>query len=137
MGTLYLEVVTPEKLLISQEVQTVVAPGSLGEFGILEGHIPFLTGIMIGGIRYVSGEKKEYIAVTSGFVEVHDNKVSILVDSAEKAIEIDIERAQQSMERARKRLEKERGTEDIDFMRAELSLARAINRIKIAGKRLK
>ena len=135
MGTLYLEVVTPEKSLISQEVQTVVAPGSLGEFGILEGHIPFLTGIMPGEIRYVSEEKKEYVAVTSGFVEVHDNKVSILVDTAEKAAKIDIERAQQSMERARKRLEKERGAVDIDFMRAELSLARAINRIKIAGKR--
>ena len=135
MGTLYLEVVTPEKALVSEEVETVVAPGSLGEFGILEGHIPFLTGIMPGEIRYVSEGKKKYVAVTSGFVEVHDNKVTILVDTAEKALEIDLERAQQSMERARKRLEKERGAEDIDFMRAELALARAINRIKIAGKR--
>jgi F-type H+-transporting ATPase subunit epsilon len=74
------------------------------------------------------------MAITSGFAEVSDNKVSILVDSAEKAIDIDIERAQRALERARERLEKDRESEDIDFIRAELALKRAVSRMKVAKK---
>ena len=134
MGKLHLEVVTPEKVTVSEEVEIVVAPGTLGEFGILEGHVPFLSGIMPGEIRYTSNGQTKQIAVASGFAEVSDNKVSVLVDAAEKADEIDLERARQAMERARERLSKGRGTEDVDFLRAELSLKRAIARVKVAEK---
>jgi len=134
MGTVYLEVVTPERVVVSQQVETVVAPGSIGEFGVLEGHVPFLTGILPGELRYTTSGKTEYLAVTTGFAEVSDNKVSVLVDAAEKAQEIDVERARKAMERAKERLSKDRGTPDIDFLRAELALKRAIARIKVAQK---
>jgi len=134
MATLFLEVVTPEGLLASQEVDMVIAPGTDGEFGVLPGHINFLSGIVPGELRFDYGDKREYVAVTSGFAEVSDDKVSILVESAEKAIDIDIERAQLAMERARERLEKDRDAEDIDFARAESALKRAISRIKVAKK---
>jgi len=134
MGRLFLEIVTPEKIVVSQEVDSVVAPGTEGEFGVLQGHIHFLTGIVPGELRYNTGAGKESMAVTTGFAEVSNDKVSILVDAAEKAGEIDAERARQAMERARERLGKDRGAEDIDNLRAEASLTRAIVRIRIIEK---
>jgi len=134
MGRLFLEIVTPEKVLVSQEVDTVVAPGSEGEFGVLPGHIHFLSGIIPGELRYDAGTTKESMSVTTGFAEVSKDKVSILVDAAEKAGDIDIERAQGAMERARERLAKEKASEEIDFTRAETALKRAVSRIKVAEK---
>ena len=134
MGKLFLEIVTPEKTVVSQEVDTVVAPGTEGEFGVLPGHIHFLSGIVPGELRYDTGTTKEIMAVTTGFAEVSNDKVSILVEAAEKAQNIDKERARHAMERASERLAKDRGTEDIDFIRAEMALKRAIMRIKVAEK---
>jgi F-type H+-transporting ATPase subunit epsilon len=134
MALLHLEVVTPEKVLVSREVDTVVAPGTEGEFGILPGHIPFLSGILPGELRYEAEGKKEHMAVAEGFAEVSSDRVSVLVDAAEKATDIDIERAQSALERARERLAKERGEEDVDFLRAEAALRRAIIRLKVAQK---
>jgi F-type H+-transporting ATPase subunit epsilon len=133
MGNVLLEVVTPERSLISQEVESVVAPGSLGEFGVLEGHVPFLSGIVPGELRFTAGGKTERFAVASGFAEVSENKVSILVDAAERARDVDVERARKALERARERLAK-RGAEDLDFVRADAALRRAIARIKVAEK---
>ena len=134
MGRLYLEVVTPERVLVSQEVDTVVAPGTEGEFGVLPDHVLFLSGIVPGELRYTSGSVKDSMVVTTGFAEVSNNKVSVLVDAAEKTGEIDRERAQQAIERARERLAKERGSEDVDFIRAELALKRAIARVNAVDK---
>ncbi len=134
MGNLFLEIVTPERVVVSQQVDIVVAPGSLGEFGVLQGHVPFLTGILPGELRYSADGKTEYLAVTTGFAEVSDNKVSVLVDAAEKATEIDVERARRAMERAKERLAKDRGSPDLDFHRAEMALKRAMARIKVAEK---
>ena len=134
MGKLFLEIVTPEKTVVSQEVDTVVAPGTEGEFGVLPGHIHFLSGIVPGELRYHTGTTKEIMAVTTGFAEVSNDKVSILVEAAEKAQNIDKERARQAMERANERLAKDRETEEIDFIRAEMALKRAIMRIKVAEK---
>ncbi|MGD8386600.1 MAG: F0F1 ATP synthase subunit epsilon [Desulfobacteraceae bacterium] len=134
MAMLHLEVVTPERVLVSRDVDTVVAPGTEGEFGILPGHIPFLSGILPGELRYEAEGKKEYMAVVDGFAEVSEDRVSILVDAAEKAMEIDIERAKNAMERARERLARERGVEDVDFTRAEAALKRAMIRLKVAEK---
>jgi F-type H+-transporting ATPase subunit epsilon len=134
MGNLYLEVVTPEKVLVSKKVEMVVAPGTEGEFGVLEGHIPFLSALNPGELRYTADGKTERLAVMAGFAEVLSNKVSVLVDAAEKAVEIDVERARRALERARERLAKERGAPDVDFIRAEASLRRALIRLKVAGK---
>jgi F-type H+-transporting ATPase subunit epsilon len=136
MGKLHLEVVTPEKVMVSQEVEIVVAPGSLGEFGVLEGHVPFLSGIVPGELRYSVGGHTEHFVVTTGFSEVSDNRVSVLVDAAEKASEIDVERARKAMERAKERLAADRSSEDIDFLRAEVALRRAIVRIRVGERKV-
>ena len=134
MAKLFLEVVTPEKVMVSQEVDSVVAPGSKGEFGVLPGHTYFLSGILPGELRYHSGTIMESMSVTTGFAEVSNNKISILVDAAEMGRDIDIDRAMKAMDRARERLAKEGGSGDIDFARAESALRRAIARIKVAEK---
>jgi len=134
MGKLYLEIVTPEKVLESREVDTVIAPGTEGEFGILPGHIHFLSGIVPGELRYNDGGKWESICVTTGFAEVSSDRVSILVDSAERADDIDLDRAQSAMGRAKERLAKDRVNKDIDYLRAEAALKRATARIKTAKK---
>ncbi len=136
MGSLFLEIVTPERVQVSQEVDMVVAPGTEGEFGVLPGHVLFLSGIVPGELRYTSGSQRESMAVTTGFAEVSNDKVSVLVDAAEKAGDIDVDRARDAMERAKGRLAKERAAEDIDFLRAENALKRAIARLKVAEKRL-
>ncbi|MBN1102686.1 MAG: F0F1 ATP synthase subunit epsilon [Deltaproteobacteria bacterium] len=135
MGKLHLEVVTPAKVMVSAEVDMVVAPGTLGEFGILPGHVHFLSGIVPGELRYTAGSEKGIFSVTTGFAEVSDDRVSILVDAAESASEIDMERARRAMERARERLTKDRKTEDIDVPRAEAALRRSLARLKIAEKK--
>lgn len=132
MAGLLLEVVTPERVVVSEQVDSVTAPGSLGEFGVLEGHVAFLTGIVPGALKYTKGGSSQYLAVTTGFCEVSDNKVSILVDAAERAEEIDIQRAMRAMERAKERLARARGEPDIDMIRAELALKRALARLKVA-----
>jgi F-type H+-transporting ATPase subunit epsilon len=134
MGKVHLEVVTPARIAVSRDVEMVVAPGSLGEFGVLEGHASFLSGILPGELRYTVAGKTESLAVSSGFAEVSNNNVSILVDSAEAAHDIDFERAMRAKERASERLSRERTKEDIDFVRAEAALRRAVTRIKVAQK---
>ena len=96
--------------------------------------MPFLSSLLPGELRYTVDGKTEHMAVTTGFAEVSENRVSILVDAAEKAIEIDLERARRAMERAKERLARERGAEDVDFLRAEVALKRAIARIKVREK---
>ncbi len=136
MGKLHLEVVTPENVMVSQEVDIVVAPGSLGEFGVLAGHVPFLSGLTPGELRYTSGSESERFVVTSGFVEVSENRVSVLVDAAERAATIDVQRAREAKKRAEERLAKERAAGDIDYLRAEAALKRAIARIRVGEKKI-
>ena len=136
MGKLFLEVVTPDKVLVSQEADMVVAPGTEGEFSILPGHTLFLSGIIPGELRYTSGSGSECLAVTTGFAEVSNDRVSVIVDSAEMVSDIDLERARSAVERARDRLSKKKVGEDIDFLRAELALKRSLARIKVAKKSL-
>ena len=131
MGKIFLEVITPDRIVISKEVDVVTVPGIMGEFGVLEGHAPFLSGIVPGELRFRVDNKVEYCAVTYGFSEVYKNKVSILVDAAERAEEIDMKRAQRALERAKKRLEQKEG---VDIPRAEAALKRAMARLKVAQK---
>ena len=134
MGSLFLEIVTPERVVVSQEVDMVVAPGTEGEFGVLPGHVLFLSGIVPGELRYTSGSERESMVVATGFAEVSNDRVSILVDAAEKVSDIDADRAQSALERAKERLAKDRKTEDIDFERAKAALGRAMVRTRVALK---
>ena len=136
MEKLQLEVVTPAKVVVKAEVDMVVAPGTEGEFGVLPGHVLFLSGIIPGELRYTTGTQKELLAVSGGFAEISNDRVSILVEAAEKATDIDVERAERAAERAKGRMAKDRATEDIDFKRAEAALQRALVRLKVAQKAL-
>jgi F-type H+-transporting ATPase subunit epsilon len=132
MRTLRLEVVTPEKRVLSEEVESVIAPGAEGLLGVLPGHAPLLTSLKPGVVYYRKvGGTTERMAVSGGFMEVRSNKVIILADTAELAREIDVERARQSRDRAKKRL-RERPS-GLDVERAELALMRSTARIKAAG----
>jgi len=129
-----LEIVTPAKVVVSEEAQIVASPGSLGEFGVLAGHTPFLTNLKTGVIRYTDAKGTErYVFVNGGFAEALPDKVTILAESAERKRDIDLERAKAALERAQRRLEEDHSREDIDFVRARAALERALVRIKLAG----
>jgi F-type H+-transporting ATPase subunit epsilon len=129
-----LEVVTPEKIVVSEDARIVAAPGSLGEFGVLSGHTPFLTTLKTGIIRFTDADGKEhYVFVSGGFAEALPDKVTVLAESAERRRDINLERAKAALERAEKRLTEDRSREDIDFVRAKAALERAMVRIRLAG----
>ena len=131
---IHLEVVTPEKAVVSEEVQIVASPGALGEFGVLSGHTPFLTALKTGIVRYTDANGKEhYVFVSGGFAEALPDKVTVLAESAERRSDIDLERAKEALARAEKRLAEDRSREDIDFVRARAALERATVRIRLAG----
>lgn len=130
--TLLLEVVTPEHLLLSQEVDYVSAPGSEGDFGVLPGHCHFLSTLRIGELQYRIGERVEYMSVLWGFAEVTPNKVTILAEIAEKAEDIDVERAEAAVRRALERLE--RGGLPSELKEAQISLEKARLRRKLAER---
>ncbi|MBU0544567.1 MAG: F0F1 ATP synthase subunit epsilon [Proteobacteria bacterium] len=131
-----LEVVTPEKIVVSEEAQIVMAPGSLGEFGVLTGHTPFFTTLKLGIIRYkdIKGEER-FIFVNGGFAEALPDRVTVLAESAERRRDIDVERAKSALKRAQERLEKAGAREDIDFIRVRAALERAMQRIQLAETR--
>ena len=132
-GSIFLEVVTPEKIVVSEDAQIVAAPGSLGEFGVLIGHTPFLTTLKTGIIRFTdSGGQENFVFVSGGFAEALPDKVTVLAESAERKPDIDLERAKAAQERAEKRLAEDRSRQDIDFARAKAALERAIVRIRLA-----
>jgi F-type H+-transporting ATPase subunit epsilon len=136
-GRILLEIVTPERLVLSTEVDEVSAPGALGYFGVLPGHTPFITTLGLGELGYRIGNQWEYLAITWGYAEVLPNKVTILTQTAEMAEEIDIERAERAKRRAEERLrEWSTATADIDFERATTALQRAAIRLQVAGKRI-
>jgi len=132
-----LEVVTPDKLVLEQDVDIVVATSVEGEFGVLAGHIPFLATLQIGELRYRQGNVVHYTAVSGGFAEVTGTKVTILAEAAEPGMTIDVGRAQRARERAQKYLDmsaEERRKEKIDIARAEAALRRAMVRLGVAEK---
>jgi F-type H+-transporting ATPase subunit epsilon len=136
-GRILLEVVTPERQVLSAEVDEVSAPGALGYFGVLPGHTPFITTLGQGELSYRSGNQWEYLAITWGYAEVLPNKVTILTETAEMATEIDIERAERAKRRAEERLrEWSSNVADIDFDRATAAFERALTRLQVAHKRV-
>lgn len=133
MDKLRLTIVTPYGQLLSEDVDEVTAPGSEGEFGVLSGHMPFFTTLKIGILTYKIGNEQRYIFINSGYAEVTHDKVVIVADSAERAEDIDVERAIRAKERAEERLKK---MEQIDVARATAALERATMRIQLAQRRV-
>ena len=131
-GKLLLEIVTPEKLLLSQQVDEVIAPGSEGDFGVLPGHCHFLSTLRIGELLYRVGDMTNHMAVLWGYAEVTPTKVTILAEIAEKAEDIDVERAQAAFEKAEQRLKV--GGLPSEVKEAEISLEKARLRKKIAER---
>ena len=130
MSALQLEVVTPDKTVVSAEVEMVVCPGVQGEFGVLPNHVSMLSALKIGDLRYRVNGKDEHVFISGGFADVNNNVMSVLAESAEKAADIDTARAQSAKERAEKRLAAR--DDKVDTVRAESSLQRAIMRLNIA-----
>ena len=131
-GKLLLEIVTPQGLVFSEEVDEVTATGSEGEFGILPGHVPFVTTLKIGLLSCKVGNATKHFFVNWGYAEAGAEKVLVLADSAELSEEIDLDRAKAALKRAEERLKK---AEDIDFRRAELAVERAVTRIQLGESR--
>ncbi len=132
---LLLEVVTPTKLVISSDVDLATAPGEDGEFGVMANHAPLLASLKIGEMRVNDGSNTTKIAVSGGFCEVSNNKMTVLAEAAEKSDDIDVDRALKAKERAEKRLQEAKsGREDIDEARAQAALQRALVRLKVTGR---
>lgn len=130
---LKLEMVTPYKRVLSEEVDEITAPGFVGELGLLPGHTPLLTTLKVGELTYKNGNKVFHIAVNWGYLEVEDDTVTVLVDTAETADEIDLARAKAALGRAEDAL-KTLPQEDKKYMVMEAALQRALIRIQVAGK---
>jgi len=130
-GKILLEVITPDRLVVREEVDMVIATGIDGEFGVLPNHAPLLCLLQIGEGRFKKDGKVEYMTIIGGIAEVFENKVTILADAAERATEIDLKRAMKARERAIKRL---RQREKVDVARAEAALRRAMVRLKVAHR---
>jgi len=127
-GKILLEIVTPQGLVFSEEVDEVTAAGSEGEFGVLPGHVPFVTTLKIGMLTCKKGSESKYFFVNWGYAEVGHEKVMILADSAERSEEIDLDRAMAAKKRAEERL---KHAENVDFARAESALERAVLRTQV------
>ena len=133
MASMRLEIVTAERLVYSEEVNVVVAPGIDGELGILPRHAPLLTALKPGEIRVVKDGEESYIAVGGGFLEVMGNKVTILADTAEHAEEIDAQRSEEALKRAQQRVAS--SSSDMDLERALADIRRSQARLKVARHR--
>jgi F-type H+-transporting ATPase subunit epsilon len=131
------ELATPTRMLVTADVDEVVAPGVEGYFGVLPGHAAFLTTLAPGEVTYRSGQTEHRVAVTGGFAEVRAERVIILAENAERPEEIDRERAERARQRAEMRLQgksPDGSQEDVDFARALTALARALTRLVVANR---
>jgi F-type H+-transporting ATPase subunit epsilon len=132
---LNLEIITPEQTVVKEEVDMVEAKGANGEFGILPGHTQFLTTLEIGEIRYMKEGVTTHLSASNGFAEVVEDKVVMLLDTAEPAEEIDLERAKRALERAEAAL-KTVSFDHAEYLMYEMALYRAIARISVASKKM-
>ena len=131
---LLLEIVTPERQVFSEEVDSVVCPGVEGELGVLPHHAPLLTTLGVGELRIRRGSEEEYFAIAGGFLQVRPDKVVVMAETADMASEIDLEKAQEARREAEQALT-EGFEEPADLARARASLQRALLRIRVAERR--
>lgn len=133
MAKMHLEVVTPERVMLSEDVDMFEAHGTLGEFGVLPGHVTFLTTVEPGEVRIFNEGRTQYLATGGGFAEVVNDKITLLLNSAEFPEEIDIQRAYRAKEKAEEAL-RDIGFEHKEYLMFELALFRAIARIGVASR---
>jgi F-type H+-transporting ATPase subunit epsilon len=135
---LTLEIVTPDRALIREEVDEVVVPGSEGELGVLPGHTPLLSSLKIGELWYRQGQEKHYLAIAFGFVEVLPDRVTVLADVGERAQEIDVNRAERAKQRAEQLLAQAPAQHltavDFDIERARITLLKSLIRLQVASR---
>ena len=127
-----LEIVTPDRALIREEVDEIVLPGSEGYLGVLPGHTPLLTTLQVGELWYRNGQEKQYLAIAGGFVEILPDRVTVLAQIAERAQDIDITRAEAAKRRAEERLAQR--APDVDFERARLAMMKSLVRLQVASR---
>jgi F-type H+-transporting ATPase subunit epsilon len=127
-----LEIVTPDRALASEQVDEVQLPGAEGYFGVLPGHTPLLASLQVGELWYRIGSEKRYLAVAFGFVEVLPDRVTVLAQVAERAEEIDTERAEAARKRAEERVSK--ADSGMDFERARVALMKSLIRLQVASR---
>jgi F-type H+-transporting ATPase subunit epsilon len=132
--TLLLEIVTPERQVFSEQVDSVVCPGIEGELGVLPHHAPLLTTLGVGELRIRRGGDVEYFAIAGGFLQVRPDKVVVMAETADMASEIDLEKAEEARREAERALA-EGFEEPADLARARASLQRALMRIRVAERR--
>src|SRR5262247_3040877 len=127
-GKIDLTVVTPERAIVHEQVDELQIPGAAGYFGVLPGHAPLFSELKIGEVAYRQGDHWFFLSVAWGFVEVQSDHVRILAETAERAHEIDVDRATRAKQRTAK------GGSDIDYARALVALERALIRIQVSTK---
>ena len=130
--SLSLEVVTPDRAIVKEQVDEVVLPGSEGSFGVLPGHAPLLATLQVGEMWYRKGQETHYLALAFGFVEVLPDRVTVLAQIAEKAEDIDLTRAEAAKVRAEQRVS---GSDpSMDFERARIALLKSLVRLNVASR---
>src|SRR5687768_14753874 len=127
-----LQIVTPDRLLVQEQVDEVQIPGSEGYFGVLPGHTPLLASLAVGELWYRKGQEKTYLAIAFGFAEVLPDRVTILARIAERAADIDPERAEAARVRAEQRLAEPKT--EIDYERARAALLKSLTRLQVVGR---
>ncbi len=135
MSSIRLDIVTAERIVYSEDVDVVVAPGVEGQLGILPHHTPLMTTLQAGELRIRKGEEEFFLAISGGFLEVRPDRVIVLADTAERADEIDIARAEEAKRRAEEQLT--RRPSMADAAQVEASLRRSLTRLKVAERRRK
>jgi F-type H+-transporting ATPase subunit epsilon len=128
-----LDIVTAERVVFSEDVDLVVAPGVEGQLGILPHHTPLMTMLQPGELRVRKGGEEFFLAISGGFLEVRPDRIIVLADAAERVEEIDVARAEEAKRRAQERLRQR--TADLDVARTEAALRRAITRLEVVGRR--
>lgn len=129
---LTLEIVTPERALVSEQVDEVQLPGSEGYFGVLPGHTPLLATLQVGEIWYRAGQETHYLAVAFGFAEVLPDRVTVLAQLAERPEDIDVPRAEAAKKRAEERIA--RPQVEVDFERARIAMMKSLIRLQVAAR---
>jgi F-type H+-transporting ATPase subunit epsilon len=127
-----LQIVTPDRLIVQEQVDEVEIPGAEGYFGVLPGHTPLLASLAVGELWYRKGQEKFYLSLAFGFAEVLPDRVTILARLAERAEDIDVERAELARRRAEERLSQ--STSDFDYERARIALTKSIMRLQVSAR---
>jgi len=132
MNTIQLEIVTPTRILDEGQVSYVRCPGVDGSFGVMANHIEGIIVLDVGEVKVRKDSQDKYLAISGGYAEIMEDRLELLVESVEKSSEIDSERAEMSMERARTR--KSEQDPELNEARIEASLARALNRLRVSKR---